>query len=115
MVSEPPLPTCDEDLERLAVRVSLTVMNAVPIGVSLRYVGPTGCAARLDDRRSRRAGRAGLLLHDADVEHLLALAAVAEDRDADAAELPRQLVGRGHVLSLASLGRLMVLRTPLSV
>src|SRR5207302_4052634 len=50
--------------------------------------------ARLDRRvaTERWHRRLILLLADADVEHLLALAAVAEDRDAETAELPRELV-----------------------
>src|SRR6185503_13396317 len=60
--------------------------------------------ARLDDGRPRRGRRRGLVLH-AHVEHLLALAAVAEDRDAEAPELPRQLVGRRHVVLAGVVGQ----------
>src|SRR5207245_1837967 len=70
-----------------------------------RRLGPVGRAleasgARLDDRLARRRGdgRALVLLgRDADVQDLLALASVAEHRDAQAAQLPGQTVGARHV------------------
>jgi hypothetical protein len=46
MVSEPPLPTCTKTSKGSASSVSLTVMNAVPIGVSLRYVRPERLCGR---------------------------------------------------------------------
>ena len=49
----------------------------------------------LDGPRLRRA----LVLLDADVEHLLTLRAVAEDGDAEAAQVPRELVGVAHVVA----------------
>src|SRR5439155_1729809 len=66
-----------------------------------RGIGPVGRAleavrARPDDRGRR--GRHRYLLLDADVQDLLALAAVAEDRDAKAAELPREQVRARNVL-----------------
>ena len=40
MVSEPPLPTWTNTSNGSPSPVSFTVMNAVPMGVSMRYVRP---------------------------------------------------------------------------
>src|SRR2546425_947334 len=91
MVSEPPLPTWTKTSKGSRSGVSLTVMKAVP--------------PRLDDDRARRRGGDRLVLLDADVQDLLALAAVAEDGDAQAAELPGQTIGTGDVLLGGTVGQ----------
>src|SRR5256886_7017026 len=87
----------DEDLEGIIV---WRLVDRDERGAD-RGIGPVGRAleavrARPDDRGRR--GRHRYLLLDADVQDLLALAAVAEDRDAKAAELPREQVRARNVL-----------------
>src|SRR5260370_25247466 len=90
----------DEDLERILVRGLVDRDERGPDGrlgaVRRALEAPR---PRPDDRGPPAPWDrlALVLLADADVQHLLALAAVAEHRDAEAAELPRERVGPRHV------------------
>ena len=68
--------------------------------------------AGLDHRRRHRRSGGGLVLlgADTDVQHLLALAAVAEHGDAEATKLPRQSVGAGDVRFARAVGQVDRLR-----
>src|SRR5207237_8859397 len=102
-----------EALERIALRGLIdgdergADRRLHPVCRALEAVRP-----RLDRRGPAhgRHRRLLLLLADTDVEHLLALAAIAEHRDAETSQLPRELVGSRHLVLSGPIGKVDRLR-----